>query len=327
MGKTSHLWRRGFEMKIGFVGLGRMGSNMVLRLLEQGVEVVAWNRSSAPAEELKLKSDSIGLKVAKSIQDLVQQLEKPRVIWLMLTAGPVVDEFVGKLKELLSEGDLVIDGGNSFYKDSIRRAKNLKERGIRFMDVGVSGGVQTAREGACLMIGGEKEDFERAKELFIALSAPDSYGYLGKVGAGHFVKMVHNGIEYGMMEAIGEGAAILKHSDFNYDLREVFKAYSKRSIIESRLVSWTLAELKNDPNLSNISSTIGSAGTGKRVKGEADWALEVAKKLGIDVPVIEASIKVREKSDKDPENSPAGFRNKVVAAMRWQFGQHPVKKK
>ena len=195
------------------------------------------------------------------------------------------------------------------------------------MDVGTSGGIEGARHGACMMIGGTKEDYERVLPVLKAASAPNAFGLLGPVGAGHFAKTIHNGIEYGMMEAIGEGATILKHSPFKYDLREVFRIYNTRSIIESRLVEWTLAELKEDPNLAGISSVIGSAGGSGKTRGEAHWTVELAKEMCIDIPVIKASIKIRDNSDKDKENSPNGFRNKVVAAMRWQFGQHQVKKK
>lgn len=319
-------------MRIGYIGLGRMGKNIVLHLLERGIEVVAWNRSPEPREELKaeskeLKKGTENLTIVESLEELVNNLEVPRTIWLMVTAGEAVDAVISDLVKKLDKEDLIIDGGNSFYKDSLRRAEELRRKGIHFMDVGTSGGVESARHGACLMIGGSKEDFERAEEVFKAEAAPGGYGLLGPVGAGHFAKMIHNGIEYGMMEAIGEGAAILKNSPFNYDLREVFRVYSIQSIIESRLVSWTLAELKNDPNLDNISSVIGSAGSAARIPGEGDWTLHFAKEKGIKVPVIENAMKVRDESEKDPEDSPEGFRNKVVAAMRWQFGRHPVKKK
>ncbi len=318
-------------MKIGFIGLGRMGENIVLHLLEGGIEVVAWNRSRKPREELKkeakrFKKGAENLTIVPSLKELVDNLATPRTIWLMVTAGVAVDALIADLVNKLDKGDLIIDGGNSFYKDSIRRAERLSQKGIHFMDVGTSGGVESARHGACLMIGGSQEDFKRAEPIFEAEAAPGGYELLGPVGAGHFAKMVHNGIEYGMMEAIGEGAAILKNSPFNYDLRKVFQVYSVQSIIQSRLVSWALAELKTDPNLDNISSVIGSAGSGKRVIGEGDWTIKYAKEKGINVPVIETAMKVRGTSDKDPENSPAGFRNKVVAAMRWQFGRHPVKK-
>lgn len=318
-------------MKVGYIGLGRMGKNMVLHLLEQGIEVVVWNRSPEPREALKkealgLKTGSENLTVTRSLDELIGSLESPKVIWLMVTAGPAVDDMLSQMAEKLQSGDLVIDGGNSFYKDTLRRAATLSQKNIHFMDVGTSGGVESAKTGACLMIGGAREDYNRALDVFKAAAAPEAFGLLGPVGSGHFAKMVHNGIEYGMMEAIGEGAAILKNSEFNFDLREVFKVYNNKSIIESRLVGWILAELKIDPQLANISSVIGSGGGAGKAKGEGHWTIEVAHEMGIDVPVIEASLKVRERSDKDEENSPSGFRNKVVAAMRWQFGRHPVKK-
>lgn len=317
-------------MKIGYIGLGRMGKNMVLNLLEKGIEVVAWNRSPEPREELKaeagqLKTGSENLTIAESLDELVVKLESPKVIWLMVTAA-AVDEVVNQLSEKLEAGDLVIDGGNSFYKDTLKRFEVLSKKGVHFMDAGTSGGIEGARTGACIMAGGSEEDFKRAEPVLKAAAMPNAYAHLGPVGAGHFAKTIHNGIEYGMMEAIGEGAAILKNSEFPYDLREVFRIYNTGSIIESRLVGWTLAELKNDPELENIVSVIGSGGGSGKTKGEAHWTVEHAKSLGVDVPVIEASVMVRDNSDKDEENSPNGFRNKIVAAMRWQFGRHPVKK-
>lgn len=318
-------------MKIGYIGLGRMGKNMVLYLLEGGIEVVAWNRSPEPREELKkeaaeLKGGSENLKVVENLNELIKSLETPKVIWLMVTAGPAIDELLIQLAGKLEKGDLVIDGGNSFYKDTLRRNEMLSPKGIHFMDAGTSGGIEGARGGACIMIGGAPEDFKLVEPLFKSAAKPDAYAYLGPVGAGHFAKTIHNGIEYGMMEAIGEGAAMLKNSQFDYDLGEVFRIYNTGSIIESRLVGWTLAELKNDPELANISSVIGSAGGAGKAKGEGHWTVELAHEMGIDVPVIEDSVKVRDNSDTDSEDSPNGFRNKIVAAMRWQFGRHPVKK-
>ena len=309
-------------MQLGFIGLGRMGKNIVLHLLEQGIDVVAWNRSPEPRVEVA----KAGALTPGTLAELVAAVKPPRNIWLMVTAGEVVDELLGQLIKKLSAGDLIIDGGNSFYEDSIRRGKMLAKKGIHFMDVGTSGGIESARRGACLMIGGAEQDFRRIEPILKVAAAPEAYGLLGPLGAGHFAKMVHNAIEYGMMEAIAEGAALLKNAPFKYDLREVFRVYSIRSIIESRLVSWTLAELKNDPELSDISSTIGSAGGAGKAKGETHWTVQLAKQMGIGVPVIEAALMVRENSEKDAEKSPAGFRNKVVSAMRGQFGQHPVKK-
>ena len=335
-------------MKIGYIGLGRMGKNMVLRLLEQGIEVVAWNRSPEPREELlkeakKLKKGSGNLTVVSTLAELVSSLrgsishlrgelkvtpdhtsevgtrKEEIIIWLMIDAGSAVDEVLKQLVPLLSKGDLIVDGANSFYKDTLRRNEKITSKGIHFMDIGVSGGPGGARTGACLMIGGDKEDLEKVKEVVVAAAAPDAWGHFGKVGAGHFAKMVHNGIEYGMMEAIGEGAAILNTSQFNFDLAEVFRVYNKRSVIESRLVQWTQEALSEDPQLSQISSEIKST-------GEGEWTIKTARELGIQVPVIEDSFKVRQNSVNDPENSPEGFRNKVVSAQRGKFGQHPVKK-
>lgn len=309
-------------MQLGFIGLGRMGKNMVLHLAEQGIDVVAWNRSPQPREEIAKE----GIQTSETIDELISKLEAPRTIWIMVTAGEVVDQLIGELSEKVSPGDLIIEGGNSNYKDSQRRAKELSQKGIHFMDVGTSGGLESARKGACLMIGGNKEDFDRIEEVFKAAAAPNAYALLGSAGAGHFAKMVHNGIEYGIMESIGEGAVLLKYSDFNFDLADVFKVYSNQSIIESRLVSWALAELGMDKDLSGISSIIGSGGTNKRIKAEGDWTKEFATEKGIEIPAIEVSIKVRDQSSQVEENSPEGFRNKVVSAMRGQFGGHPVKK-
>lgn len=302
-------------MKIGYIGLGRMGKNMVLRLLEQGIEVVAWNRSPQPVEEV-VKAGAQG---AESIEDLVGKLETPRIIWLMLPAGQTSDEFINKLLSLLNKGDLLIDGANSFYKDTLRRANQLTSHDIHFMDIGVSGGPKGARTGACLMIGGDKEDVVRVMELVKAASAPKAWGHFGPVGAGHFAKMVHNGIEYGMMEAIGEGAAILKYGPFKLDLAEIFRVYNNRSVIESRLVEWAWQALSEDPKLRAISSEIKST-------GEGEWTVKTAKELQVAVPVIEKAFLVRQNSVNDKEDSPQGFRNKVVSAMRGKFGQHAVKK-
>lgn len=303
-------------MKIGYVGLGRMGKNMVLHLVEQGVEVVAWNRSPEPLAEVV----AAGATGASDLEDLVSKLETPRIIWLMLPAGDVTDEFIDKILPLLSPGDLLIDGGNSFYKDTLRRAEKIKPTGIHFMDIGTSGGPGGSRTGACLMIGGDKADYELVKELAQKISAPDAYGHFGPVGAGHFAKMVHNGIEYGMMEAISEGAAILKSSQFDLDMAEIFRVYNNRSVVESRLVGWALDALKEDPELSVYSSKIGHT-------GEGEWTVKVAQELDVDARVIKDSFDVRVESDSVKEKSPNGYRNKLTSAMRGKFGQHAVTKK
>lgn len=298
-------------MKIGYIGLGRMGKNMVLHLLEQGVEVMAWNRSPGPLQEV-VEAGAIG---ANSPEDLIKKLEAPRTVWLMLPAGEVVDEFIDKILPFLEKDDLVIDGGNSFYKDSQSRDRKLSQKGIHFMDIGVSGGPKGAREGACLMIGGSVEDFQKIEPLCQKAAAPAAYQYLGPVGAGHFAKMVHNGIEYGMMEAIGEGIAVLAASGMNLNLAEIFRIYNNKSVIESRLVGWTEEALTEDPELEGYSSVIGHT-------GEGEWTINTAKDLGVEVPVLENSFQVRVNSAKEKDN----IRNRAISAMRGKFGGHAVKK-
>lgn len=303
-------------MKLGYVGLGKMGLNMVARLLEKGHEVVAWNRSPEPRE----KAQKLGAETVERVEDVAKHLQPPRVVWFMLPAGEVTEEKLNGLLPHLEKGDLVIDGANSFYKDSMRRAKMLAEQGIRFMDVGVSGGPRGAREGACLMIGADKKDFGKMEPLLRDIAAPNAYQHLGPVGVGHFAKMVHNGIEYGMMEAIAEGAAVLEASEFNHDLAKVFDLYNHRSVIESRLVGWAAQALKDNPELEDIKDKIGHSGEGK-------WTVEAARELGIPVPVIEESFQVRLRSGREPKENPkVSFRNKMVSALRGQFGGHDVKK-
>ena len=318
-------------MKIGYIGLGKMGKGMVLNFLEKGIKIIAWNRSPEPREEVK----AAGAETVENAEDVVRVLRGDKgdrddqgiIIWLMLPAGQTTDEFIDKILPLLKPGDLLIDGANSLFKDTLRRSQKIKPTGIHFMDIGVSGGPKGAREGACLMIGGETEDFERIRELVVAASAPDSYKHLGAVGAGHLAKMVHNAIEYGMMESLGEGLAILKQSDYGYNFVELLDIYNHGSVIESRLVGWAKNAFIEDSKLTSTSSVIGSGGGGKeRIKGEGDWTMELAKELGVDAPSIEASVQVRAESPNIEENSPNGFRNKVVSALRGQFGGHAVKK-
>ena len=231
----------------------------------------------------------------------------------MLPSGEVTDDILQKISPLLSKNDLVVDGANAFYKDSVRRAGDLQKHGVHFMDIGVSGGPSGARGGACLMIGGEKADVNRLAPIIEAAAAPGAWAHLGAVGAGHFAKMVHNGVEYGMMQAIAEGAAVLEKSAYAYDLAKVFHLYNQQSVITSRLVGWAENALKSDPELISISSTISHT-------GEGEWTVKTARELDVDVPIIAESLEVRKRSKDEPEN----FRNKVVSALRGQFGGHSV---
>lgn len=299
-------------MRIGFIGLGKMGKNMVLRLLGSKIEVVAFNRSEEPRKEVVGK----GAEEAPSYDELVSKLQAPRVIWLMVP-HTAVDQVLTELVPKLSAGDMVVDGGNCYYKDTIRRGEELASKQIRFMDVGVSGGPDGALNGACLMIGGSQEDFKQLEDFFRIMSAPNAYGYFGTLGAGHFAKMVHNGIEYGMMEAIAEGATALRYSNFPFNLTEVFRVYNNRSVIESRLVGWAAEALSQD--LSNVTTVVATT-------GEGEWTVKAAREKFLKLPVIEESLEVRKNSAQDAEDSPEGFRNKILMALRQKFGHHSTEK-
>lgn len=297
-------------MKLGYLGLGKMGKNMVLHLLEQGHEIVAWNRSAEP----RLEVAAAGAHSVERIEEVVAELVAPRVIWLMLPAGEVTDEYLLQVSELLSPGDLVIDGGNSFYKDTVRRAKMMASKQLKFMDVGTSGGPGGARRGACLMIGGDQADFERLKPLFKDIAAQDAYQFFPGNGAGHFVKMVHNGIEYGMMQAIAEGFAIMKAAPFKLDLENVANIYQHQSVIESRLVGWAKSGYEeHGQDLREITSTIAHT-------GEGEWTVNAGKEYGVETPIIGGSYQFRVDSAKRPS-----YTGKVVSMLRGQFGGHAIK--
>lgn len=296
------------QKEIGFIGLGRMGLNMSTRLVEGGYRVVGYNRSEEPRRE----AATVGIEVVSSVAETVSALSSPRVIWIMVTSG-AVDAVLKELVPLLASGDTVIDGGNSFYKDSIRRHGELKERGLHFLDCGTSGGLQGARHGASLMVGGPAQTFEAHEHLFSALAAPSGYARVGNEGAGHFVKMIHNGIEYGMMGAIAEGVALLHEHEveFGIDLEQVFKPYEHESIITSKLVSWL--------------STAYGAGQidlikGEVPRGETELEMEHITTLG-KVEVLEAALAQRKETRIEET-----YRGKLIAAMRNQFGGHSIVK-
>lgn len=300
-------------MQIGYVGLGKMGHNMALRLLEKGHEVVAYNKSPEPVENF-IREGGQG---AFSLREMVSKLSaSPKVVWIMVPHA-VVDGLITEIAELLSEGDIIIDGGNSFYKNTVKNAKALEQRGIELIDAGVSGGPSGARHGASIMIGGKEEVFKSIEGLFEDLATEEGYNYLGKSGSGHFVKMVHNGIEYGMMQAIAEGFDILKNSpEFELDLDKIIGPYGNGSVIESALISWLGdAFEKYGPELEEISGTVAHS-------GEGEWTIKTAKAYKIKTPVISKAFEARIKSQRKPT-----YQGKVVSAMRGEFGGHEVKKK
>jgi len=294
--------------RIGFIGLGRMGSNMVFNLLDHKYEVVVYNRTQEKMVE-PVKAGAVG---AASISELVKLLPEKKVIWLMVNAGEALDAVLAELTPLLKEGDIVVDGGNSYYKDSQKRYENLKSIGISYMDCGTSGGMGGARNGACLMIGGDKTSFDYLQDIYKDLAIPDGFAYLGGSGAGHYVKMVHNGIEYGMMSALGEGFEAIKNSPLNVNLKEVAKVYSHGSIVESKLMSWLAEAFNEDGYLDAIS--------GEVPKGETE---EEMKKLlsEADMPSLANAIKVRADSRLKPS-----YTGKLISAMRNKFGGHKVNK-
>lgn len=296
-------------MKIGYVGLGKMGLAQVELIIEKGHQVVAYNRSPKPRETAAL----LGVQTVESLSDLVSNLNSPRVIWLMVSHN-AVDAVLSEIAPLLSDGDLVIDGGNSFYKDSIRRSKELLERAVAFLDIGVSGGPFGARNGASMMVGGNHAAFGVVEPLISDLCVPNGYAYVGNSGAGHFVKMVHNGIEYGMMQSIAEGFDLLKNnSEFSIDFDAVMKPYENGSVISSRLISWLSDAFRKYGNdLTNVSGAAAAS-------GEGEWTIKTAREHNIRVGAIEVALNARLESQKTPN-----YQGKIVSAMRGEFGGHPV---
>ena len=302
-------------MKIGFVGLGRMGMNMVLNLIEHKHQVVAFNRSPDKTKEAEKK----GAIAVYSIEDLVRKLPKPRVIWLMINAGTPVDEHIEKLIPLLDKNDVIIDGGNSYFEDSKRRYALLKKKGVRYLDVGTSGGMSGARKGACMMIGGDQEIFKKVEVLFKDMCVKNGYGYMGTSGSGHLVKAVHNAVEYGMMGAIAEGMNLVNEDSSanraNTDLKKVAEVWSDGSIIESRLMSW-LEQGMNRDYFDEVSGTVP--------KGETEEEMGKLEKLNKNSPmkVLEAARKMRVETRKNPN-----YRGKLLAVMRNEFGGHKFERK
>ncbi|MFY9484834.1 MAG: glucose-6-phosphate dehydrogenase [Patescibacteria group bacterium] len=296
--------------ELGIVGLGKMGGSLALQLLGKGYRVVGFNRTPEPAALLAKQ----GMIAVASLDELLTKLSKPRIIWLMVPAGKPVDQLIDDLAGRLSRGDIIIDGGNSYYGDSARRAKALQVKGIHFIDIGVSGGPKGARYGASLMVGGDAKVFKKIVPLLNDVAVPGGLAFFEGAGAGHFVKMVHNGIEYGMMQAIAEGFTILKKSRYKLDLTKVAHVYNQGSVIESRLVGWLADAL--DLHGNDFNGVTGSVAH----TGEGLWAVETAKKLGIKAKIIEEALEFRKQSAKNPS-----FTGKILSALREQFGGHAIK--
>lgn len=288
--------------QIGFIGLGRMGKQMVLHLREQGIEVAAWNRTPLTDPDFSTMPE---------IGDLVHFLAAPRVIWLMVPNGKPVDEMIERLLAAgLSAGDTIIDGGNTYYKDTVSRAEMLKAKGVQYIDCGTSGGLSGARNGACLMLGGEEETVTNLSWLWDAMAVKNGWAYFGPAGAGHFVKMVHNGVEYGIEQALGEGMEILSKAPYEFDLAKIAATWQNGSIVRGFLEDTLAAALAKDPKLETFTGKVGGGETG-------GWTLAAAREFSVDAPVIENSLAARQKSLGHPSTS-----SKAISAMRRQFGGH-----
>jgi len=297
-------------MSFGIIGLGKMGLQLALNAQAHGLSPTVYDITPAACEAARTQ----GLSVAASLEELAGRLAAPRVLWFMVPAGDAVDQLIARLVPLLSENDLLVDGGNSRWQDSMRRARELTEKGIAFADAGTSGGVSGARNGICAMVGATPEVFRMLEPLLRPLCVTGGLLHAGPPGCGHYVKMVHNGIEYGMMQAIGEGFELMRKSGLPLDLAAVADVWTHGSVIRGWLMELTASLLGEDPSLENLQGVIHSSGEGL-------WTLEEALRLKVSVPVIAQSLFVRYQSE-----SGEAFSNKVVAGLRNQFGGHAVER-
>ncbi|MFD2611138.1 phosphogluconate dehydrogenase (NAD(+)-dependent, decarboxylating) [Paenibacillus gansuensis] len=295
-------------MQLGMIGLGKMGYNLVQNLLDHKHDVVVYDVNPEPGRKLA----ALGARPADTIEEVVAKLSSPRVLWIMVPAGKIVDSVIDTLLPVLEAGDIVIDGGNSHFKESAARTERLGAKGVKFFDVGTSGGTQGAAEGGCFMIGGDKETFPVIEPLFRDIAVDKGYLYAGTNGSGHFLKMIHNGIEYGMMQAIAEGFEVLSKSGFDYNYEEVARVWANGSVIRSWLMDLTESAFSKDPNLDGIKGVMQSSGEGK-------WTVETALDLEVATPVMAMSLLMRYRSLETDT-----FHGKVVAALRNEFGGHAV---
>ena len=295
-------------MELGLIGLGRMGANMAQRLLNGGHRTVAYDRDPDAVRVV----ENAGAVGAGSLEELVRKLSPPRAVWLMVPAGDPVEQTIQSLAPLLSPDDTVIDGGNSYYKDSVRRAESLKKHRLHFLDVGTSGGIWGLKVGYCLMIGGEEEAFRRLEPVFRTLAPEEGYAHVGPSGAGHFAKMVHNGIEYGLLQAYAEGFELLHASSYELDLAQLARLWNRGSVVRSWLLELAEKALAADPGLASIKGYVEDSGEGR-------WTVLEAVDRGVPMPVITLSLLSRFRSRQEES-----FGAKVIAALRREFGGHVV---
>lgn len=309
-------------MQLAILGLGKMGGRLAEKILQGRHEVVVWNRSKDVVEQYKMKMGdyvvSQKLQVSHSIEGLIDKLLKPRVFWLMLPAGEATDDILSEIKEIAEPGDIVVDGGNANFKDTQKRYEELNNKGIKFLGIGVSGGVHALESGFCMMVGGHKDAYEYLKPVFDSLVAPEGgYNYFGEGGAGHFIKMVHNGIEYGMMQSIAEGFGVLAKSPYQLNLTDVGYIYQRGSIIRSFLLDMAVNAFVNDPDFINTEGFIDATGEGK-------WTVEQAAEEHVPAYAIKSALDFRSRTQYD-KGARETFAAKLVAALRNQFGGHEIK--
>lgn len=297
-------------MEIGMIGLGKMGGNMVTRLIKGGHKVVAYDRSP-DAVKAAASQGAVG---ANTLEELVQKLKPPRAAWVMVPSGAPTEDTVKALAALMQSGDIIIDGGNSKYTDDARRAGELAKIGIQYMDAGTSGGVWGLKLGYCLMVGGEKKTFDHLEPIYKTLAPENGYAYMGLHGAGHFVKMIHNGVEYAMMQSYAEGFDIMKASGFKLDIARIADLWMQGSVVRSWLLELGANALKDNPNLDGIKPFVNDSGEGR-------WTVEAAVELGIPAPAITAALFARFESRQDDS-----FAMKYLNALRNQFGGHTIVK-
>jgi 6-phosphogluconate dehydrogenase len=298
-------------MKLGFVGFGRMGGNMVTRLLQRGHTISVFARRPEVRAEVKAK----GATPASSMAELVGQLQPPRIVWMMVPAGDATEQTITEATPLLARGDVLVDGGNSNYRDSIRRAAAAKAKGIHYIDAGTSGGIWGLQVGYCLMVGGDPEPVKLLEPVFRDLAPEDGYLHAGPHGAGHYVKMIHNGIEYGMLQAYAEGFAILHQAPFRLDLKAISTLWNHGSVVRSWLLELAERAFADDPNMETIRGYVEDSGEGR-------WTVQEAIDRNVPAPVITLSLLQRLRSREEED-----FGDKVIAALRKQFGGHAVKPK
>ena len=297
-------------MQIGFVGLGRMGGNMVTRLLRAGHTVVAFDR----AESARAAAAAGGAGSADSLGALVQALTPPRAVWVMVPAGAATESTIDELAGLLAPGDVIIDGGNTKWTDDVRRAEHLRPRGIAYVDAGTSGGIWGLENGYCLMVGGDEDVVARLAPIFTTLAPPDGFLRVGSAGAGHYVKMIHNGIEYALMQAYAEGFELMSESDYNLDLPRIAHLWNQGSVVRSWLLELTAGALAENPKLANLKPYVEDSGEGR-------WTVEDAIAKAVPAPTITAALFARFRSRRD--NS---FADRMLAALRNAFGGHAVRR-